>query len=183
MEKGIAMESERLKLTPPLLKYSEEMFEVINECKVEFSQFLPWVSDSLTKDQLELNIQDATNNFANFIGEFWFNIIEKKTGAFIGAIGFMIRDGTVPYFEIGYWLQTSQIGFGYVSEAIRIIEEYAFIQKGAKRIEIRMAGSNLKSRAVAKRCGYQQEACFANDRRLPSGELDSTLVYAKTIRS
>ncbi|WP_122055690.1 GNAT family N-acetyltransferase [Vibrio sp. Evd11] len=177
------MESERLKLTPPSLKYSEEMFDVINECKVEFSQFLPWVSDSLTKEQLELNIQDATNNFANFIGEFWFNIIEKKTGAFIGAIGFMIRGGTVSYFEIGYWLQTSQTGFGYVSEAIRIIEEYAFIQKGAKRIEIRMAGSNLKSRAVAKRCGYQQEACFANDRRLPSGELDSTLVYAKTIRS
>ena len=174
------MESERLKLTPPSLKYSEEMFEVINECKVEFSQFLPWVSDSLTKDQLELNIQGATNHFANFIGEFWFNIIEKKTGAFIGAIGFMIRDGTVPYFEIGYWLQTSQTGFGYVSEAIRIIEEYAFIQKGAKRIEIRMAGSNLKSRAVAKRCGYQLEDRFANARRLPSGDLDSTLVYAKT---
>ncbi|MEZ9072096.1 GNAT family N-acetyltransferase [Vibrio splendidus] len=174
------MESERLKLTPPSLKYSEEMFEVINECKVEFSQFLPWVSDSLTKDQLELNIQDATNNFANFIGEFWFNIIEKKTGAFIGAIGFMIRDDTVPYFEIGYWLKTSQTGFGYVSEAIRIVEEHAFIQKGAKRIEIRMAGSNLKSRAVAKRCGYQLEDRFANARCLPSGDLDSTLVYAKT---
>jgi len=174
------MESERLKLTPPSLKYSEEMFEVINECKAEFSQFLPWVSDSLTKDQLELNIQDATNNFANFIGEFWFNIIEKKTGAFIGAIGFMIRDDTVPYFEIGYWLKTSQTGFGYVSEAIRIVEEYAFIQKGAKRIEIRMAGSNLKSRAVAKRCGYQLEDRFANARCLPSGDLDSTLVYAKT---
>lgn len=174
------MESERLKLTPPSLKYSEEMFDVINECKVEFSQFLPWVSDFLTKEQLELNIQDATNNFANFIGEFWFNIIEKKTGAFIGAIGFMIRDDTVPYFEIGYWLKTSQTGFGYVSEAIRIVEEYAFIQKGAKRIEIRMAGSNLKSQAVAKRCGYQLEGRFANARCLPSGDLDSTLVYVKT---
>ncbi|MFA0016064.1 GNAT family N-acetyltransferase [Vibrio lentus] len=177
------MESERLKLTPPSLKYSEEMFEVINECKAEFSQFLPWVSDSLTKEQLELNIQDATNNFANFTGEFWFNIIEKQTGAFIGAIGFMSRDDIASCFEIGYWLQTSKTGLGYVSEAVRIIEEYAFIQKGAKRVEIRMAGSNLKSKAVAKRCGYQQEACFANDRRLPSGELDSTLVYAKTSQS
>ncbi len=91
----------------------------------------------------------------------------------------MIRDDTVPYFEIGYWLQTLKTGLGYVSEAVQIIEEYAFIQKGAKRVEIRMAGSNLKSQAVAKRCGYQQEACFANDRRLPSGALDSTLVYAK----
>ncbi|MFA0070869.1 GNAT family N-acetyltransferase, partial [Vibrio breoganii] len=69
---------------------------------------------------------------------------------------------------------------GYVSEAVRIIEEYAFIQKGAKRVEIRMAGSNLKSQAVAKRCGYQLEDRFANARCLPSGDLDSTLVYAKT---
>ncbi|TKF99877.1 GNAT family N-acetyltransferase [Vibrio sp. F13] len=177
------MESERLKLTPPSLKYSEEMCEVINECKAEFSPFLPWVSDSLTKEQLELNIQDATNNFANFTGEFWFNIIEKQTGAFIGAIGFMIRDGTVPYFEIGYWLQTSKTDLGYVSEAVRIIEEYAFTQKGAKRVEIRMAGSNLKSQAVAKRCGYQLEDRLANDRRLPSGDMDSTLVYAKISQS
>ncbi|TKF89400.1 GNAT family N-acetyltransferase, partial [Vibrio sp. F13] len=53
------------------------------------------------------------------------------------------------------------------SEAVRIIEEYAFTQKGAKRVEIRMAGSNLKSQAVAKRCGYQLEDRLANDRRLP----------------
>ncbi|MEC7939260.1 MAG: GNAT family N-acetyltransferase [Pseudomonadota bacterium] len=177
------MESERLKLTPPSLIHTNEMFNVVQECMAELSEFLPWVSEALTRQQLELNTQEAASNFSNFMGEFWFNIIEKNTEAFIGAIDFIVRDDSIPCFEIGYWLRTSKTGFGYVSEAIQLVEEFAFFNKGAKRVEIKMAATNLKSQAVAKRCGYQQEACFANARRLPSGELDSTLVYAKTCLS
>lgn len=174
------MESERLKLVPPSLKFTDAMYVVIEECKPEFSQFLPWVSNSLTTKTLEDNIKEAAINFSNFSGEFWFNIIEKKTGSFIGVVGFIIRDESVPYFEIGYWLQTSKTGFGYITEAIRLVEQYAFDDKGALRVEIKMAGSNLKSQAVAKRCGYYLEAQLVNTRRLPSGELDSTFIYVKT---
>ncbi|MDN3701958.1 GNAT family N-acetyltransferase [Vibrio artabrorum] len=150
------MESERLELVPPSLKYADAMYQVIDESRRELSQFLPWVSD-----------------------EFWFNIIEKETGMFVGAIGFIVRDKSVPYFEIGYWLKTSKTGLGYVSEAIGLVEQFAFINKSAQRVEIKMAGSNLRSQLVAKRCGYKLEAHLANARRLPSGELDSTVVYAK----
>ncbi|MFM2642186.1 GNAT family N-acetyltransferase [Vibrio chagasii] len=177
------MESERLKLMPPSLIHTDEMFNVVQECMAELSEFLPWVSESLTRQQLELNTQKAASNFSNFVGEFWFSIIEKNTEAFIGAIGFIVRDDSIPCFEIGYWLRTSKTGFGYVSEAIQLVEEFAFLDKGAKRVEIKMAATNVKSQAVAQRCGYQQEARLANARRLPSGELDSTLVFAKTCLS
>lgn len=66
-----------------------------------------------------------------------------------------------------------------MSEAIGLVERYAFINKEAQRVEIKMAGSNLRSQSVANRCGYKLEAHLANARRLPSGELDSTVVYAK----
>ncbi|QUM80862.1 GNAT family N-acetyltransferase [Moritella sp. 5] len=173
------MESERLKLAPPSLEFSEPMYEVIEDSRAEFSQFLPWVTESLTKDDVVKNTQEAIRNYEAFIGEFWFNIIEKETDSFIGAVGFIVRDGSVPFFEIGYWLQTSKTGTGYVSEAVKLVERYAFLEKEAKRVEIKMAGSNTKSQLVAKRCGYQLEAQLNNARRLPSGELDSTLIYAK----
>ncbi|WP_133154680.1 GNAT family N-acetyltransferase, partial [Vibrio splendidus] len=83
------MENERIKLVPPSLKYADAMLTVINESQAELSQFLPWVSESLTENELKHNIKEALANFTNFTGEFWFNIIEKETGLFIGVIGFI----------------------------------------------------------------------------------------------
>jgi len=170
------MESKRIELVPPSLVYAASMLAVIRESEIELSEFLPWVSESISKNELECNIKNAVNNFENFTGEFWFNIIEKKTGSFIGVVGFIIRDLNVPYFEIGYWLSTSMVG----KEAVELVERFAFIRNNAQRLEIKMAGSNLKSRAVAERCGYQLEASLINARRLPSGALDNTVIYTKT---
>ncbi len=98
----------------------------------------------------------------------------------IGAVGFIVRDNTIPFFEIGYWLKTAKTGAGYVSEAVELVERFAFVEKKAKRVEIKMAGTNIKSQSVAKRCGYKIEARLENSRRLPSGEIDSTVIFAKT---
>lgn len=174
------METQRIKLTPPSLEYSESMFTVIEDSKEEFAPFLPWVTDSLTLTDIEENTKTALVNFELFVDEFWFNIIEKATGHFIGAIGFIVRDKSVPYFEIGYWLRTSETGKGYVTEAVSLVERYAFQVRCARRLEIKMAESNIKSQAVATRCGYHFEACLVNGRRLPSGDLDNTLIYVKT---
>lgn len=50
---------------------------------------------------------------------------------------------------------------------------------GANRLEIRCAASNRRSRAVAERGGYVLEATLRNERRLPSGRLDHTVIYGK----
>ncbi len=78
----------------------------------------------------------------------WFNIIEKETGLFVGAIGFIVRDKSVPYFEIGYWLKTSKTGLGYVSEAIGLVERYAFINKEAQRVEIKIVQESVSSKSL-----------------------------------
>jgi len=86
----------------------------------------------------------------------------------------------VPFFEIGYWLRTSETGKGYMHEAIALLEQYAFTVLGANRIAITAASTNHKSCLVATASGYQLEATLFNARRLRSGVLDSTMVYAKT---
>ncbi|MDO6545412.1 GNAT family N-acetyltransferase [Photobacterium sanguinicancri] len=174
------MESKRLKLTPPSLEYADSMWAIIQESEAELAEFLPWVSESLTLNKLKDNIEFAAKNYDNFSDDFWFNVFEKRSGALIGAVGFIVRDPDVPYFEIGYWLSTAMVGKGYISEAVNIVERFAFIDNKAHRVEIKMAGSNVKSRAVAERCGYQLEAKLDNGRRLVSGELDSTVIYVKT---
>ncbi|EGA72283.1 acetyltransferase [Vibrio sinaloensis DSM 21326] len=173
------MESNRIKLLPPSLELQPQMLQAIRESQHELGAYLPWVPYALTEQESIENTQQAIANFANFEGELRFSIIEKETEKLVGAIGLIIRDKSVPYFEIGYWLRTQCVGKGYVTEAVKMIEQYAFEELNAHRVEIKAAESNRKSRAVAERCGYELEATLRNERRLPSGELCHTVVYAK----
>jgi ribosome-associated toxin RatA of RatAB toxin-antitoxin module len=98
------METQRIKLTPPSIEYSESMFTVIEDSKEEFAPFLPWVTDSLTLADIEENTKTALVNFEQFVDEFWFNIIENATGQFIGAIALLsgITVSLISRSDIGY---------------------------------------------------------------------------------
>ncbi|MCP4325113.1 MAG: GNAT family N-acetyltransferase [Alteromonadales bacterium] len=174
------METERLKLLPPSMEYQPLMLEAILESQDELSVYLPWVPYALTEAESIENTKQAISNFENFEDELRYSIIERSTGRFLGVIGLIIRDKTVPYFEIGYWLRSSGVGNGFISEAVKAVETYAFKELNANRLEIKAAENNLKSRSVAQRGKYSFEGILRNDRRLPSGELSGTAVYAKT---
>jgi RimJ/RimL family protein N-acetyltransferase len=169
-----------IKLVPPSMERAHSMLEAIIESEHELRQFLPWVDYALTESDSISNTREAIKNFENFTGELRYSIIRKSDDYFLGAVGLIIRDKSVPFFEIGYWLRTSETGKGYVSEAIALLEKYAFDECGANRVEITAASTNLNSRSVAERCGYQLDAKLVNARRLPSGELSDTIVYSKT---
>nr|WP_086939870.1 GNAT family N-acetyltransferase [Thaumasiovibrio occultus] len=174
------METERLTLLPPSMALQPKMLEAIQQSQQELAVYLPWVPYALTEAESVENMRQAISNFERFEGELRYSIIEKKTERLIGAIGLIIRDKTVPSFEIGYWLHSSCVGNGFVSEAVKAVETYAFDSLNANRIEIKAAEHNTKSRAVAERCGYVFEGLLRNERRLPSGELCATAVYGKT---
>ncbi|NOH86014.1 GNAT family N-acetyltransferase [Vibrio sp. 03-59-1] len=174
------MESNRIKLVPPSMELAPQMLAAIQESQEELSVFLPWVPYALTTEDSVKNTQDAIVNFEQFEGELRFSIIDKESDILVGAIGLIIRDKTVPYFEIGYWLRTAYVGKGFITEAVKLIEVYAFSELKANRVEIRAADINYKSRSVAERCGYILEGIFMSDRLLPSGELSNTAVYGKT---
>ena len=174
------METDRLKLLPPSLVHQPLMLEAIIESQEELAVYLPWVPHALTEAESIEQTKKAINNFENFEGELRYSIVEKSTGHFLGAIGLIILDKSVPSFEIGYWLRSSSVGYGFISEALRSIELYAFNELNANRLEIKAAENNWKSRMVAERSGYVLEGVLRNARRLPSGDLSGTAVYSKT---
>ncbi|WP_425666998.1 GNAT family N-acetyltransferase [Vibrio tubiashii] len=173
------METERLRLVPPSMELQPLMLEAIVESQNELGEYLPWVKYALTESESIENTKQAISNFENFEGELRYSILDKNTNNFVGAIGLIIRDKDVPYFEIGYWLRSSCVGHGFIVEAVKVLENHAFLELKANRLEIKAAEENVKSRAVAERCGYTFEGILRNDRRLPSGQLNSTAVYSK----
>ncbi len=173
------METERIRLVPPSMDLVADCQCAIRETEYELSEYLTWVQASLQEP--EKNMLIAIENHQAFCKEVRFYIIQAESTKLIGAIALLIRDLNVPFFELGYWIRKTETGNGYALEAVGILESYAFSELKARRLEIRMAKSNSKSRAVAERSGYKFEAELANERRLPSGELTNTLVYAKTV--
>lgn len=174
------LETARLRMMPPSLNDLPVMLAVLQNSKDHLETFLPWLPNVLTEEQLKQSIIEAMACFAKFEGEQRYSLYTKQSGELIGAIGLIVHDKSVPYFEIGYWLAQEFVGQGYVSEAVLALEHYAFTELKAERIEIKAAQTNLKSRAVPERNGYQLEGVLHNARRLPSGALDNTVIYAKT---
>ncbi|WP_070963880.1 GNAT family N-acetyltransferase [Vibrio sonorensis] len=173
------METERLLLLPPAIEHQPLLLDAIIKSQHELGKYLDWVPDNLTHEATIESTLKAIDNYQNFEKELRFSIFEKESMTFLGLIGLIIRDKTIPFFEMGYWLSTEHHGKGYVTEAVQAVEQYAFQELGAQRLEIKAAKSNLKSLAIAKRHGYQYEGTLRRARKLPSGELDDIVIYSK----
>lgn len=107
------------------------------------------------------------------------SIWEKVGNRFLGGIGLYPHNWDTGYFEIGYWLRKSAEGHGYVTEAVKLLTDYALTQLGANRVEIRCDERNTRSASVAKRLGFVQEALLRNHESAPDGSLRSTLIFAR----
>jgi RimJ/RimL family protein N-acetyltransferase len=114
--------------------------------------------------------------------EFHVLVFEKAGGAFVGGNGLHHVDWRVPKFEIGYWTVPALAKKGYATEATRAMAALAFDVLKAKRVQIRCEPGNVRSRRVAERAGFVQEATLKNDiPPLNEGEeARDAIVYAMT---
>ena len=76
-------------------------------------------------------------------------------GALIGMCGLEPRrDGA----ELGYWLGVPFWGYGYATEAVRGLIDYAFAELGHEVLSSGARVSNPASRRVLEKCGFQWTA-------------------------
>ncbi len=173
------LETARLIIRAPELSDVPFIYQAIKESTKELRPFMPWATEDYTLEACEENLRGA---IAKFITreDFRMCFVDKTSGRMIGNTGFHRTEWSVPRFEIGYWCRTSETGKGYVTEVVQALSKVAFETLNAARVEIRCDDLNLKSAAVAERCGYTLEGVLKNHERNPKGELCSTRVYALT---
>jgi len=84
-------------------------------------------------------------------------------------------------FIIGYVAEHSHEGYGYVSEAVASTVEKIFSHLGADQVRIHCNETNVRSRKVAERCGFQLLKVFPEERPGPDGRLSpcNTAVYTR----
>jgi ribosomal-protein-serine acetyltransferase len=84
------------------------------------------------------------------------------------------------FFALGYWLRSGAEGYGYMSEAVRILTDYAFSGLGANKISLRCDARNVRSAAVAERLGFVREAQLRGEAITKDGLLADELQFALT---
>jgi RimJ/RimL family protein N-acetyltransferase len=80
-------------------------------------------------------------------------LAKTEGGAVIGACGYDHRGGDVP--EIGFWIGEPFWGRGYATEAVRTMIGHAFTATGIAALSAACRMTNLASRRVLDKCGFQ----------------------------
>jgi [ribosomal protein S5]-alanine N-acetyltransferase len=90
-------------------------------------------------------------------GEGWlWVIIERKSAAMIGDIGFHGPVTGTSSVEIGYLIFPSARGHGYATEAATGLLDWAFSQPGIERVTAQIAPDNVASLRVAEKLGMRE---------------------------
>jgi len=154
------------------------IYHAIMESLDELRPWMPWARGPQSIENSEAYAREAASRWRTR-EELGMRFMRKSDGLLLGAIGMHHIDWSVPRFEIGYWIRTSQQGHGYVTEAVKGLTHFAFERLKAVRIEIRCDADNRRSAAVAERAGYTLEARLRWERRNASGALTDTLIFAR----
>ena len=79
----------------------------------------------------------------------------REGGALVGSIAlFPPTDG---FGVIGYWTVAGHRGQDLTAEAVRVLTDWAFAERGLHRVELHVDPENTGSRWVAERAGFREE--------------------------
>ncbi len=164
-------------MRPYGLEDAPALYEAVAESRDHLRPWLPFADE-------HQSVEESCDVISRFMAQWLLRedmtvaLLDATTGRFVGGSGLHPRDWDVRDFEIGYWTRASEQGRGYISEAVRLLTDFAFDHLAANRIFIRCNARNTRSAAVAERLGFVREALLRNDRRAADGALRDTLVYA-----
>lgn len=104
-------------------------------------------------------------------------IVEKRTGAMVGTIGFMHHNDENATVEVGYSLARWLWNRGYMTEALARVIDYTFAAMDVNRIEAQHELTNPASGRVMEKCGMKKEGVL-RQRLYNKGRFVDVALYA-----
>jgi RimJ/RimL family protein N-acetyltransferase len=176
------IDGERTVLMAPRAGLGAEMAVVVTQSLSHLRPWMPWAQDAPSAESAELVVRRMQADFIarnDLSWQIYARRADGSPGRLLGGTGLHRIDWTVRKFEIGYWIRPDAAGQGHVSEAVRLLTVLAFGPLDARRVEIRCDARNLKSRAVAERCGFELDGILRHDALGVDGAPRDTCVYSR----
>jgi RimJ/RimL family protein N-acetyltransferase len=97
----------------------------------------------------------------------------------VGGIGFAgLQVGKSHWAELGYWLAKPYWNLGVMTEAVKIVSNFAFKEFGLQRITAHVFSFNLGSARVLEKAGFQCEGVLRQHYK-KDGKIFDGKLYAK----
>lgn len=133
-------------------RHAEEYFSLCDRNRDRFY----WLKEDYSlEDAKSFLKRDLTENFARnngFQAGIWFR------GKLVGAVRYNDIDWTNKSTSLGGWIDSSFEGQGLITKATRVLITYAFGELKLNRLEAHCHSENWRSRAMAEKLGFTQEA-------------------------
>ncbi|MGI6561106.1 MAG: GNAT family N-acetyltransferase [Clostridia bacterium] len=109
-------------------------------------------------------------------------ITDKNTGKVIGSIGLHIdrKRNNDNVRMLGYVLSEDYWGKGLMTEAAREVIRYAFEDMGLDLISVYHYPSNIRSKRVIEKCGFQYEGTLKRASVIFNGNIYDDVCYSLT---
>ncbi len=131
----------------------------------------PWAS----VDQAKMAIDEARLDYAS--GTSLHCAIEHRTtGALIGSCALYAITAPHRCASLGYLLSKKYWGQGYLSEAMRVLLDYAFTELDLNRVEADVNQCNTGSIKALESLGFRHEGCM-RERWIVDGKKHDTQSY------
>ncbi len=119
----------------------------------------------------EIEIKIAARTYFPFL------LIDLDHQRYIGFIDIKSIDWNIPKAEIGYFIDARYEDLGISGKALSMVIQYAAHELELRKLLIRTYTGNEAAKALAKKCGFQQEGIIRSDFKTAKGELVDMVYY------
>jgi len=135
-----------------------------------------WPPDALSRSSFRARIARYAEDWRTDQAYNFFIFARDET--LIGGIGLSnIRRGVSETASVGYWVGEPFARQGYMTAALPLVVDFAFERLGLHRVEAACLPSNIASRSVLARAGFQQEG-YAREYLCIAGRWQDHVLFA-----
>jgi [ribosomal protein S5]-alanine N-acetyltransferase len=150
------IETQRLLLFP--LTHEQLLQYIVNDATLEAALGLKPSQRSISGDLKEAMETTILPNVADLNKNYLFNslwtIVLKSEQEMVGDLCFFGEPNDLSELELGYGTYPTHCGQGYMTEAVKAIIDWAFLQKNVKKVLADTEKNNVASYRVLEKNGF-----------------------------
>jgi len=157
------IESERLKMIPlthqllQLLHADRSAMELSLGLNISNMQIDPFYQNEVDDAMTNFWLPKTLEHPDAYMYTNW-EIILKSSNTSIGCMGFAGEPNELGEAETGYMIDQQHQKKGYATEALQLLNGWAFAREKVKAIIVHTYADNLPSRKILVKCGFEEVA-------------------------
>lgn len=139
------------------LEDAEQIFERVDQSRNHLRRWMAWVDGTTSAEDIRTFLKGTMEGYAQHRSLTTVILYHEKIA---GTAGYNSINWSNKTAYIGYWLGEKFQGKGIMTQAVKVLTDYAFHELNLNKVEIRAASANRRSRNIPERLGFVNEGCI-----------------------